>query len=38
MSKIKINVKKINYISALVKLKPATYFVFEHDTFFQRKY
>lgn len=38
MIEIKINVKKINYISALVRLKPPSHFVFEHDTLFQRSY
>lgn len=38
MIKIKTNGKQINYISALVRLKPPSYLVFEHDTFFQRSY
>lgn len=38
MIKIKTNVRKVNYISALVTLKLPSYFVFEHATLFQRSY
>ena len=33
MIKIKINTKKIHYISAFVRLKPATYYVIENIHF-----